>query len=251
MSPARPALVAPTGACQRRIRLDHAHVEPLAATPEDVTVDQVAAHWGLARTGTFADHYRTTHGETPTRTPAGPDPVVTRLETLAGTLRTAATLDEALRHLARATMTLIPAAGLVVVARSAAAVHSAGDLDLVRDHGAVLSVDTGTFTVYSRPAAGFSDADRAMARLLAAHCALVVAHDAAVRAADVHRAQLVRAIDSRDLIGQAKGILMHKECITAEEAFEVLRRTSQDHNIKLVDLARTLTQRHGELDRPR
>jgi AmiR/NasT family two-component response regulator len=98
----------------------------------------------------------------------------------------------------------------------------------------------------------FSDTDRATAELLAAHCALAVARADARQAADAHRTQLEQAIDSRDLIGQAKGILMHKESLTAEEAFEMLRRTSQDHNVKLVELARTLTRRHGELDdRPR
>ena len=256
----------------RRVRLDQAHAELRAATPGDVTVDQVAARWGYARTGEFADHYRAAYGESPAGTldgetvraprTIGPDPLVTQLEALVATLRTAATVDEALRHIADATRKMIPGAGLVRVtpaAGGAPAVHSDGadaDLDLVQHHAAVLSVDLpgeqqGTFTVYSRLPDGFRDADRAVATLMAAHCALAITRADAVREADVQRTQLMQAIGSRDLIGQAKGILMHKESLTAEEAFELLRRTSQDHNVKLVDLARTLTTRHSELDLPR
>ncbi|HWD02036.1 MAG TPA: ANTAR domain-containing protein [Amycolatopsis sp.] len=58
-------------------------------------------------------------------------------------------------------------------------------------------------------------------------------------------AQLRQAISTRDLIGQAKGILMQRQ--GADEAFAVLQRTSQDLNVKLVDLARTVTARHREL----
>lgn len=57
-----------------------------------------------------------------------------------------------------------------------------------------------------------------------------------------------RGSDTRDVIGQAKGILMNRRGITDDEAFELLRRTSQDLNVKLVDLAHTLTARHSDLD---
>ena len=50
--------------------------------------------------------------------------------------------------------------------------------------------------------------------------------------------QLRDALSSRDTIGQAKGILMHRENLTAEAAFALLARTSQDANIMLVDVAR-------------
>ncbi|MFB9739783.1 GAF and ANTAR domain-containing protein [Pseudonocardia sulfidoxydans] len=46
-----------------------------------------------------------------------------------------------------------------------------------------------------------------------------------------------RAIASRDLIGQAKGILMREHGIADDEAFERLKRLSQDHNVKVVSVA--------------
>ena len=53
-------------------------------------------------------------------------------------------------------------------------------------------------------------------------------------------AQLLKAVESRDVIGQAKGILMERKKIPATEAFDALRLESQRSNIKLVEIARQL-----------
>ena len=61
------------------------------------------------------------------------------------------------------------------------------------------------------------------------------------RAADDERvANLTEALRTRELIGQAQGILMERERITADQAFDVLRRASQHMNIKLREVAETL-----------
>jgi hypothetical protein len=49
--------------------------------------------------------------------------------------------------------------------------------------------------------------------------------------------QLEGALVRRDVIGQAKGILMHRYDVDAEEAFARLRRASQTTNTKLHDVA--------------
>ena len=54
---------------------------------------------------------------------------------------------------------------------------------------------------------------------------------------DLHRVLL-----SRDVIGQAKGILMERLKITPEDAFDLLRRSSQNLNLKLQDVARGLAE---------
>jgi hypothetical protein len=51
---------------------------------------------------------------------------------------------------------------------------------------------------------------------------------------------LSRAVDSRDVIGQAKGILMERFGVEEAEAFEMLVESSQSTNLKLVDVARWL-----------
>jgi AmiR/NasT family two-component response regulator len=54
------------------------------------------------------------------------------------------------------------------------------------------------------------------------------------------RAQPRDALTMRDVIGQAQGILMERDRITARQAFDVLRRASQHLNIKLRDVAEAL-----------
>lgn len=107
---------------------------------------------------------------------------------------------------------------------------------------------TGALNVYSRRPHGLTTADRHAALLLATHASLALAHAAAAELAELERTHLLRAISSRDVIGQAKGILMARQKISADEAFDLLRRTSQHRNVKLVDLATILAGRQTELD---
>ncbi|MEV4602039.1 GAF and ANTAR domain-containing protein [Amycolatopsis sp. NPDC049253] len=109
---------------------------------------------------------------------------------------------------------------------------------------------SGALNVYAREAGALTATDRDLALLLATHGSLALATTHAVTAADLQRAHLRKAIDSRDVIGQAKGILMQRRGISADEAFDILRRTSQDLNVKLAVLAETLATRHTEIDLP-
>lgn len=54
--------------------------------------------------------------------------------------------------------------------------------------------------------------------------------------------QLHSALDSRDLIGQAKGILMERYRLTPDDAFALLARASQETNVKLREVAAELTR---------
>jgi GAF domain-containing protein len=106
-----------------------------------------------------------------------------------------------------------------------------------------LSVDEhqlGSVSLYATDQAAFMLADEYVARLFASQAALALA--------EAHRAdQMRQALSSRDIIGQAKGILMERHRITADEAFRLLSRHSQQVNRKLVDVARALTET-GTLD---
>ena len=64
---------------------------------------------------------------------------------------------------------------------------------------------------------------------------------------ELRESQLQEALKSRDVIGQAKGVLMERRGLDSDEAFDVLRRTSQDLNVKLRDVAETLVTRRSEL----
>jgi hypothetical protein len=56
---------------------------------------------------------------------------------------------------------------------------------------------------------------------------------------------LQRAVDSRDLIGRAKGILMERYGVGEDAAFQMLVKSSQDTNMKLTGVARWLTENAG------
>jgi GAF domain-containing protein len=80
--------------------------------------------------------------------------------------------------------------------------------------------------------------------------ALVAAHAAVAVAGSQQVSQLTQALDTRDLIGQAKGILMERFKITAQQAFLLLSRASSELNIKLHDVAEQLTV-SGEMAKKR
>ena len=94
-----------------------------------------------------------------------------------------------------------------------------------------LEEDTmGALNLYALGPAAFDETDVAFAAVFAAHAA--VALSSAQREVD-----LERKAASRDLIGQAKGILMSQGSIDDAQAFDILRRASQRLNQKLVDVA--------------
>lgn len=91
----------------------------------------------------------------------------------------------------------------------------------------------GSLSLYARSAAAFDDSAKRFADLYATHGALSLLE---ARRAD----QLQRAIASRDVIGQAKGILMERERITADQAFTLLKSASQEFDVKITEVAEIL-----------
>ena len=100
----------------------------------------------------------------------------------------------------------------------------------------------GALNIYSRTPAPFSAEDFSVAELYAGQAGVALAnletHEAAVELA----AQLRRALDSRAVIEQAKGILMASRGVDAQEAFETLVTASQHENRKLHDIAATVVE---------
>ena len=98
----------------------------------------------------------------------------------------------------------------------------------------------GALNFYSWSPGAFAHDARDHALVLAAYAATAISAVQARTASELREAQLTEALRSRDVIGQAKGILMERRGQSAEEAFGVLQRASQDLNIKLRDVAQTL-----------
>lgn len=97
----------------------------------------------------------------------------------------------------------------------------------------------GTLSLYAEDRCAFDDHHEQITTLLATLAALALA--------DAQRAdQLHTALRNRDVIGQAKGILMERHRITADTAFSYLSQASQAVNVKLAAVALHLVET-GEL----
>ncbi|TDL01614.1 ANTAR domain-containing protein [Mycobacterium paragordonae] len=73
----------------------------------------------------------------------------------------------------------------------------------------------------------------------------VLAQHASVALARLNsEARFQRALDSRDIIGQAKGLLMQRNDVDGLHAFRMLLKVSQETHTKLVDVAQCLVQAH-------
>jgi len=91
----------------------------------------------------------------------------------------------------------------------------------------------GAINLYWTQRREFTADDIAFANIFARHAALALAQS-------MNEAGLNTALDTRKLIGQAQGILMERYSLDEARAFEVLRRYSQDHNVKLRRVAEDL-----------
>ena len=101
---------------------------------------------------------------------------------------------------------------------------------------------TASLNIYASDPAAFDQAAREIGFVLAAHASLaarVVGERVTLEGIGSH---LEQALLSRDVIGQAKGILMERLNSTPEEAFDILRRSSTRLNVKLREIARQLTE---------
>ena len=94
----------------------------------------------------------------------------------------------------------------------------------------------GALNLYSM-SGDFSDEDSRIADAFASQSAVAVANAQSYQRARHMIGSLEEALRSRDVIGQAKGIIMERERCTDDQAFDVLRKVSQQTNIKLRDVA--------------
>ena len=96
----------------------------------------------------------------------------------------------------------------------------------------------GSLNLYARDPDVFDEATVAVATAYAAHAAV------AVKAAKT-QAELEAGMATRALIGQAMGIIMATHRISAEDAWSLLRQTSQNRNVRVAQLAEdVLDQQH-------
>lgn len=101
----------------------------------------------------------------------------------------------------------------------------------------VIDNNLGALNLFGNHSAAFDEESRLIGGVLAQHASIAMIGAAA-------EAQFDTALASRDIIGQAKGLLMHREHLTGLQAFALLLKTSQNANIKLVEIARWVVDQH-------
>ena len=94
----------------------------------------------------------------------------------------------------------------------------------------------GALNVFAETPNVFDEKTKAVGLVFAAHSS--VAWNAARR-----DEQFKKALASRDVIGQAKGMLMERYGVNAIQAFDLLRKLSQDSNTPLIQIAADLVEK--------
>jgi hypothetical protein len=87
--------------------------------------------------------------------------------------------------------------------------------------------------IYSRDPDAFDDDAVRQGTLSATQCSLLVSAHLAAERSD----NLTKALGSNREIGMAMGVLMARRQVTRDEAFAMLRRSSQDSNRKVTEVA--------------
>lgn len=88
----------------------------------------------------------------------------------------------------------------------------------------------GAINLYARQPGAFDEGDEEVALILARHASVALA-------ASHNIDGLKDAVDGQKTIGIAIGVLMARYDVDRDVAFEVLRRYSQSHNVKLREIA--------------
>lgn len=134
-----------------------------------------------------------------------------------------------------------PAFTPAALAAGLAAVHALP----MRLHGQAI----GAMNLYSSRPGDLSDQAADLGQALADVATIGILHERALRRREVLTEQLQHALNSRIMIEQAKGVLAERLHLTIDEAFALIRSYARDHDLKLADTARSITQ--GELHIPK
>ena len=126
-----------------------------------------------------------------------------------------------------------------------------------REHGVLAAMSIplgnhetviGALNLYSQSASGYDDAARDVACAFADQLGVAVASATLYAESFELAQQLQQAMESRAVIEQAKGILMAAQRCSADQAFQILVRASQNQNRKLRAIAGEIVERYSRRD---
>ncbi len=105
---------------------------------------------------------------------------------------------------------------------------------------------TGALNIYATETHAFDDDAIALAQTFAGFAAVGLANAHLYETQATLAGHLQKAMDSRAVIEQAKGIIMGARRCTPDEAFAILTKLSQDTNRKLRDVAAAMVTKAAE-----
>ncbi|MCV7423476.1 GAF and ANTAR domain-containing protein [Mycobacterium yunnanensis] len=112
---------------------------------------------------------------------------------------------------------------------------------LVGDVGADREM-VGSLNVYSRTTSAFDSFDEELVRLFTVAASMAITNAQRWQQTRDTVSQLERALSSRSIIDQAKGVLRLLYDLDADEAFAMLVKQSQDRNVKLYTVAEDILE---------
>jgi len=98
----------------------------------------------------------------------------------------------------------------------------------------------GALNIYSREPREWSDADIAVAVVLADVATSYVLNASKLHDQEQLSEQLQQALDSRVVIGQAKGITAHRKSVTVEHAYQLMRGHARNNHASLRTVAEAI-----------
>jgi GAF domain-containing protein len=100
----------------------------------------------------------------------------------------------------------------------------------------------GALNLFRVRLGGLDEADREACRALADVATIALLQERALREARLMSEQLQRALNSRVIIEQAKGVLAGQAGVDMDTAFKALRNYARSNNLLLADVARDLAE---------
>lgn len=106
----------------------------------------------------------------------------------------------------------------------------------------------GAVGLFGQQVGDLTDDDLALAQALVHVASVAIVNEKAAADRTTVNAQLQRALNSRIVLEQAKGVIAHSGGLEMADAFEVLRRYARDHGSRLSDVAAAVVDRQLRAD---
>ncbi len=106
----------------------------------------------------------------------------------------------------------------------------------------------GTMNLFGASIGDVAPRDAAVAQALADVATIAILHERVVREGQLIEEQLHRALDSRIMIEQAKGVIASSLALTMDEAFALLRTYARGKNLTIRSVAERVSERALAVD---